>query len=135
MRKTIVSFVTLFAAFALAAAPAYADRGYGGRGSYYGGGSPHRGGSYHRGGSSIWPGVAVIGAIAGFAILAERNRPVYVDPYPAYPVQRVYVEPPVIVAPARGVSQPWYYCQSSAMYYPYTQACPEGWQAVPTQPY
>jgi len=141
MRKTIVSFVTLFAAFALAAAPAYADRGYGGRGSYYDGGSYHRGGShyrggtYHRGGSSIWPGVAVIGAIAGFAILAEGNRPVYVDPYPAYPVQRVYVEPPVIVAPARGVSQPWYYCQSSAMYYPYTQACPEGWQAVPTQPY
>ena len=135
MRKTIISFVTLFTAFALAAAPAYADRGHGGRGNYYGGHSHHRGGSYHRGGSSIWPGVAVVGAIAGLAILAERNRPVYVDPYPAYPVQRVYVEPPVVVAPARGANQPWYYCQSSAMYYPYTQACPEGWQAVPARPY
>ena len=24
----------------------------------------------------------------------------------------------------------WFYCRSSGQYYPYTQACPEGWQAV-----
>ncbi|NHC05282.1 hypothetical protein [Azonexus fungiphilus] len=32
-------------------------------------------------------------------------------------------EPP----PPRGN---WYYCRSSGQYYPYTNACPEGWQAV-----
>lgn len=25
----------------------------------------------------------------------------------------------------------WFYCRSSGQYYPYTQACPEGWVTVP----
>lgn len=129
MRKFIVPLIT---ALALAATPAYADRGHGGG---YRDGGGHRSHHHRGGGSSIWPGVAIIGAIAGMAILAERSRPVVVDPYPSYPAQPVYVEPPVVVAPARANAQAWYYCQSSAMYYPYTQACPEGWQAVPARPY
>ena len=132
MRKLVFCLIT---ALSLAAVPAYADRGYGGGHggngrSHYGAGS-HRGGG-SGGGGSIWPGVAIIGAIAGLAILAERSQPVYVDPYPRQPV---YLEPPVSVAPAHSVYQPWYYCESSAMYHPYAQACPEGWQVVPARPY
>lgn len=127
MRKFVVP---LIAALALAALPAHADRGYYGRG----------GNGYHGGGGvSPWAGLAVFGALAGLAIMAESSRPVYVDPYnagPAYAPQEVYIEG----QPEAGVLQAnpagaWYYCASSAMYYPYTKACPEGWQAVPAQPY
>ena len=127
MRKFVVPFI---AALALAALPAHADRGYYGRG----------GNGYHGGGGvSPWAGLAVFGALAGLAIMAESSRPVYVDPYnagPAYAPQEVYIEG----QPEAGVLQAnpagaWYYCASSAMYYPYTKACPEGWQAVPAQPY
>lgn len=127
MRKFVVPFI---AALALAALPAHADRGYYGRG----------GNGYHGGGGvSPWAGLAVFGALAGLAIMAESSRPVYVDPYnagPAYAPQEVYVEG----QPEAGVLQAnpagaWYYCASSAMYYPYTKACPEGWQAVPARPY
>jgi hypothetical protein len=112
MRKFAICFVT---ALSLIALPAYADRGgdwhgYGGYGHHHGGGAP-------------WAGLAVVGALTGLAIMAERNRPVYVDSYPAA----------VYPAPARLGSENWYYCQSSAMYYPYTTACPEGWQAVPAR--
>jgi len=113
MRKFAISLVT---ALSLIALPAYADRGGGGHG---------RGGyGYHHGGGAPWAGLAVVGAIAGLAIMAERNRPVYVDPYPVA----------VYSAPVRAGSGDWYYCQSSAMYYPYTTACPEGWLAVPPRP-
>ena len=127
MRKFVVP---LIAALALAALPAHADRGYYGRG----------GNGYHGGGGvSPWAGLAVFGALAGLAIMAESSRPVYVDPYnagPAYAPQEVYIEG----QPEAGVLQAnpagaWYYCASSAMYYPYTKACPEGWQAVPAHPY
>jgi len=50
-----------------------------------------------------------------------------------------YIEPayqaPVNYARPQPASNVWYYCQSSAMYYPYTKACPEGWEAVPAQSY
>ena len=127
MRKFVVPFIV---ALALAALPAHADRGYYGRG----------GNGYHGGGSvSPWAGLAVFGALAGLAIMAESSRPVYVDPYnagPAYAPQEVYIEG----QPEAGVLQAnpagaWYYCASSAMYYPYTKACPEGWQALPAQPH
>ena len=79
------------------------------------------------------------GALAGLAIMAESSRPVYGEPYnavPAYAPQEVYIEgqPEAGVPPANPASA-WYYCASSAMYYPYTKACPEGWQAVPAHPY
>lgn len=126
MRNLVISIT---AALALVALPAHADRGYG-RGGY----------SHHHRGGGVSPGVglAVFGALAGLAIMAERNRPVYVDPYPAqavYPAPLTYAAPPGYSAPARYAAENWYYCQSSAMYYPYTKACPEGWQAVAARPY
>lgn len=86
--------------------------------------------------------MAIFGALTGLAIMVDRTRPVYVDPYyvdpyyvgPVYQSQPVYVEQPPVPAPASSAGV-WYYCGSSAMYYPYTQACPEGWQAVPARPY
>ena len=109
MRKFAVS---LFTALALIALPAYADRGGGhGRGGY----------GHHYGGGAPWAGLAVVGALTGLAIMSQQNRPVYVEPYPA-----------AVYAPPAG---PAYYCQSSAMYYPATNACPEGWLAVPAQRY
>ena len=117
MQKLLVTVVT---SLALVAFPAYADHG-------------HERGHYERHGdrASAWAGVAAIGAIAGLAILAEQSRPVYAAP--AY-VQPVY-QPPANYAPPQLASDIWYYCQSSAMYYPYTKACPDGWQAVPAGSY
>ena len=133
MRKFVVPFI---AAMALAALPAHADRGYYGRG----GNGYHGGSGYHGGGSvSPWAGLAIFGALAGLAIMAESSRPAYVDPYnagPAYAPQEVYIEgPPEAGAPPTDPAGAWYYCGSSAMYYPYTKTCPEGWQAVPAHPY
>ena len=120
MRRFTLVFI---AALSLIALPAQADRGYG------------RGGGHHGGGGSGWAGLAIFGAITGLAIMAERTRPIYVDPYYAGPPSPVYVErQPEPMAPPSNSSN-WYYCGSSAMYYPYTQACPEGWQAVPARPY
>jgi len=121
-----IYIIPLLAALSLAA-PAHADRGYG-----------HRGYSHHGGGGSGWAGLAIFGALTGLAIMAERSRPVYVDPYyvgPVAPQQPVYIEqaPGSVPAPANAAGN-WYYCGSSATYYPYTQACPEGWQAVPARP-
>lgn len=125
MRKLIVPVVL---ALSLVALPAHAQR----RG-YDHGGYGHRGG-----GGSGWAGLAVFGALTGLAIMAERSRPVYVDPYyvgPVYPPQPVYIEQQQMpAAPSANVSGVWYYCGSSAMYYPYTRACPEGWQTVPARP-
>lgn len=125
MRKLIVPVVL---ALSLVALPAHAQRGH-----------HHQGYGHHGGGGSGWAGLAVFGALAGFAIMAERSRPVYVDPYyvgPVYQPQPVYIEQPQMPAPpSANTSGNWYYCASSAMYYPYTQACPEGWQAVPARPY
>lgn len=108
MRNLAISLVT---ALSLVALPAYADRG----GDWHG-----HGGHGHNHGGAPWAGLAVVGALTGLAIVAA-HRPAYVDPYPA----AVYVPP----------AGPAYYCQSSAMYYPYTTACPEGWLAVPGRRY
>ena len=117
MQKLLVTVVT---SLALVAFPAYADHGHE-RGNY----------EHHGDRSSAWAGVAAIGAIAGLAILAEQSRPVYTTP--AY-VEPVYLAP-VNYVPPQPASNVWYYCQSSAMYYPYTKACPDGWQAVPAGSY
>ena len=119
MKKLIVTTVT---ALSLAALPAYADPGRGRR-------------THERqdDNSSLWAGVAIIGAIAGLALLAENNRqaqapsaPAYLEPYPPEPVN---------YAPPQPASSTWYYCPANAMYYPYTRTCPEGWQPVPARPY
>lgn len=63
-----------------------------------------------------WVGPATVLTIGGLAIgtaLYHANTPPRV----------VHGAPP----PPGGN---WFYCRSSGQYYPYTQACPEGWQAV-----
>lgn len=124
MRKLLITF---FAALSLLALPVHADRGYG-----------HRGGYGHHGGGSVAAGLAIFGVLTGLAILSEQNRQSYVDPYyarPAYVPPPVYVEQSPDAVPAANQAGTWYYCASSAMYYPYTRDCPEGWQAVQAQPY
>lgn len=92
----------------------------------------HRGPSYehrhhhgHRGGPN-WVGPAALLAITGLAIGAvaySQAAPAEVYSAPAYaPPPR-----PVQIQPESGN---WYYCDSSAQYYPYVRHCPEGWQAV-----
>lgn len=125
MRKLRI-VVPVLLSLSLAASPVWADRGY----------------YDHRGGGGGWGGLAVFGALTGAIIATEivRNQqPIYVQPQPVYmtpyPVQPVYVGQSAATAMPPGPSaNNWYYCQSSAMYYPYTQACPEGWLAVPSQP-
>lgn len=87
----------------------------------------HRHGGYrppaygHRhGGGGNWIGPAAVLAIAGLAIGATAYNRAYAAPAP------VYTAPP----PNPGM---WYYCGSSGQYYPYTNICPEGWQAVPAR--
>ncbi len=85
---------------------------------------------HHRGGSG-WVGPAAVLAIAGMAIGAAAYSNAYAAPAPVYTAP-AYVPAPVYSAPpARG--DIWYYCGSSGQYYPYTNACPEGWQAVPAR--
>ncbi|PKO85503.1 MAG: hypothetical protein CVU18_19830 [Betaproteobacteria bacterium HGW-Betaproteobacteria-12] len=62
-----------------------------------------------------WIGPAALIALTGVAIGAAVHY--QTPPSPAYSAP-----PP---------SGNWYYCGSSGQYYPYTNACPEGWQAVP----
>lgn len=125
MRKLLIP---LIAGLLLAAQPAHADRGY-----------RHGGHGHHGSNDSAWVGLALFGALLGTAILVEQSRAAYANPYeatPASPSQPVYIEQePVTVPPPANAAGSWYYCASSAMYYPYTQACPEGWQAVPARPY
>jgi hypothetical protein len=145
MRKFLILFVA--AAFSLAALPAHADRAYSGghgapsgQGSYRApGGYPAQGyhghGGYHGGGYYPWAGLALFSAFAGLAILAESNRPPYADPYygaPVYGGPTLFIEQQPNASPYPAGN--WYYCNSSALYYPYTKACPEGWQAVAPSP-
>jgi hypothetical protein len=90
-------------------------------GRHHGGHRHH--GHHHSGGS--WVGPAAVLAITGLAIGAAMAS------------QNYYAPAPVYNAPPRPMPQvgydTWYYCGSSGQYYPYTDACPEGWQAVPAR--
>jgi len=132
MRKLVIPLIV---ALTLATSPAHADRGYQGHGGQGG----YGGHSYHGGGGDPWAGLLLFSAIAGLAILAESSRPAYVDPYlvaPSNAAPTVFIEQqnPAAEAPANPAGY-WYYCPSSALYYPYARACPEGWQPVPAIPY
>lgn len=88
------------------------------------GGHHHRGHQHHRGGSG-WVGPAAVLAITGLAVGAAVASQSYYAPAPVY-------SPPPRPMPQPGYGT-WYYCGSSGQYYPYTNACPEGWQAVPAR--
>lgn len=86
---------------------------------------------HHDGGS--WVGPAAVLAIAGMAIGAAVYSNAYAQPAPVYSAP-VYAPPtPVYSAPPAPRNDAWYYCGSSDQYYPYTNVCPEGWQAVPAR--
>lgn len=123
MKKALAA--TLAACLALAALPAEAHGPW--RGAHRG----HHGHHGHHG--SIWPGVAVVGALTGLAIAIDQSRPRYAVTY-YEPPQPAYGWTPPAAAPS-ATPGTWYYCQSSALYYPYTMSCPEGWQMVPARPY
>lgn len=90
-------------------------------------GHRHGGHGYGHGyrADSGWVGPAAVLAITGLAIGA------------AVASQHSYTPAPVYSAPPRPMPSAdygvWYFCASSGQYYPYTNACPEGWQAVPAQ--
>ena len=92
---------------------------------HHGGHHRHGHGHHYRGGSGGWVGPAAVLAITGLAIGA------------AVASQQTYAPAPVYSAPPRPMPVAdygtWYYCGSSGQYYPYTNACPEGWQAVPAR--
>jgi len=91
----------------------------------------HHGGGHGYGygypSGSGWVGPAAVLAITGLAIGAAV----------ASQQQYSYAPAPVYSAPPRPMPSAdygtWYYCGSSGQYYPYTNACPEGWQAVPAR--
>jgi hypothetical protein len=85
----------------------------------------------HGHGGFDWFGLAFFGIITSLIFVAEQNRP-----QPAYQQgQPVYIErPDGTPTQPSGQANTWYYCSSSAMYYPYTMACPEGWQAIQAKP-
>jgi len=62
----------------------------------------------------------------------SAGYPYAFSPPPAVYVQPVLVEPIVLAAQA----QPpvWYFCASTAQYFPYVGACAEGWQVQPAVP-
>ena len=116
-----ISALCLAAAVAMTVnAPAQADWGH-----RHGGFRPPM--HHHHPSARGWVGPAAVLAITGLALGAAAYHNAYAAPAPVYatPVP-VYTAPP----PSNNV---WYYCGSSGQYYPYTNACPEGWQAVPAR--
>ncbi|KAB2927822.1 MAG: hypothetical protein F9K30_02995 [Dechloromonas sp.] len=63
-----------------------------------------------------WIGPAALIALTGVTIGAA--------------VSQLPPPPPVHYSAPPPTSGSWYFCGSSGQYYPYTNACPEGWQAV-----
>lgn len=104
------------------------------------------------GGDGWW----ILPAMIGGALIYDAAQPHYYPPQTVYVQQPVYVPQPVYVQQPIYVQQPysqasgyevqstrppaaqpvpvWYYCESSKGYYPYVNACPEGWKMVPSVP-
>ncbi len=141
MKRVIQKLGIATLALAVFAEPALADWGR----RHHGPGPSHHYNPYrhhnhhHRphGGGADWVAPLLFLGLAGAAIGAAATPsppPVtYVQPPP------VVVQPPVITyapppmaapAPPAAPAGTWYYCASASMYYPHTQHCPEGWQAV-----
>ena len=132
MKKITALFIAATLAIT-SSTSALADRGY----RHGGHGHGHHG---ERGGHG-WAGPAAVLAIAGLAIgaaVASQHSyaaaPVYSysqTPVYSYSPEAAYYSAPPRPAPAEYGT--WYYCGSSGQYYPNTNACPEGWQAVPAR--
>ncbi len=126
MKKALIALIS---ASLLVGSIGSAQADWGRHRGYYGH-QPHR---HHHHGNGSWVGPAAIIALTGLAIgAAAYSNNVYATPAPApvyTPPTPVYVAPPA-PAPANEL---WYYCRSSGQYYPYTNACPEGWLAVPAR--
>ena len=88
---------------------------------YYQPAPAHR---HHRHHHNNWIGPAAVIGLTGLAIGSLLYN------QPRVEVAPVYTPAPAAPAYSGGT---WYYCHSSGQYYPYTNACPEGWQAVPAR--
>ena len=102
---------------------AYRPIAYGpGFGRGYWNGGPYGFGGWRSGWNGAW------GNGWGY----PAGYPYAFSPPPAVYVQPVVVEPIVLAAQA----QPpvWYFCASTAQYFPYVGACPEGWQVQSAVP-
>ncbi len=91
-------------------------------------------GHWHHGYHEGWLGWWWVVAGAWYFYTA----PVYPIPEPTYPATSVIIQqtpaPPAPAASSPPPAQNWYYCSSSRNYYPYVNACPEGWKIVPATP-
>lgn len=139
--KLRATLLAVFAAGTMAAAPAWADRGYG-----------------HGGYGHFW---GPFGFLVGTAVLysALQPRTVYYEPQVTYvpsgPVPTViqpyyaeqsYASPPAAPAPppppggssVSTLGMPgshwWYFCQNPNGYYPYVRECQTGWEKVSPTP-
>jgi hypothetical protein len=77
-------------------------------------------------------------AVAHVSVGVGIGLPVYDYPYYPPPAYVVEAPPPIMqevpMGPAPQAAYTWYYCPASRAYYPYVQACPTAWQAVPARP-
>ena len=111
MKKLIIAILVV-----LSISPAYAERGWGGRGGWV---------------APVFVGGMIANDLAyPYRYAYPYSYPVYEQPYPVY----VQSAPPPQVAPAQPIVPTWYYCNSSKGYYPYVANCPEGWRPVAAQP-
>lgn len=95
-----------------------------------GGGWGHGGGHWHGHGH----GPAHVGVVVGVPWGYGWYYPPSIYPYgPAYAMASpgYYIDQGNYPQSEQGW---WYYCASAQGYYPYVNACPEGWQRVTPQP-
>jgi hypothetical protein len=117
---------------ALALVPTHAQAfSHGGGG--HGGGGGHFSGGFHGGG--FHGGFAArrgdwLSGLNGFGSGWSGDPGFYVDGEPIYPS---YSPGPSYPPGYAAATQPWYYCQSPAGYYPYVQQCAGAWQPVAPQ--
>jgi len=71
-------------------------------------------------------------AVAAPPAVADQGSTSLAPP-PAPAPQQAPSAPPVS-APTQPAAPVWYYCESSATYYPYVAECKEGWRTVPATP-
>jgi hypothetical protein len=111
MKKGIIG---LCAAVVICSASVAQAQGHHGGGGW--GGDGHHDGGW--GGDGGWWAPAIAGGVIAGALAA---------PYYAAPYSAPYYAP--TYAPA-SIYGPWWWCDATQSYYPYTQTCPSGFRAV-----